>query len=226
MFLYGRCHEIQVRSTGSDVVDSVRMALSYSEVIASLDKAFFNSQSMEDQTKFKDKVFNLLMDKKWFGITKIDTNDYGLCISMPPKLKPNGMYVTTKVMDSSFFVNITMRDETTKECLRLANVKGFIDCKFYVRNGLEQDAQVVTDSVRVLKTFGTNKTLPWQIQRGLALTANTKTTTSHAKVIYTLWVRLMMKLLSRRETSTVFVKPQPLPFFQHNKAEFLDQFKV
>jgi hypothetical protein len=49
-------------------------------------------------------------------------------------------------------------------------------------------------------------------------------TKDYAKVAYTLWVRMMNQLSTVRAASAAFVKPQPLPFFSHNKQGWLRNF--
>jgi hypothetical protein len=57
---YGRCERVQVRSTGSEVVDRVRSALTYSEIVGNFQGA--------DRERFLKKVFDAISEKRWLGI--------------------------------------------------------------------------------------------------------------------------------------------------------------
>lgn len=223
-----RCEEVTVRSTGSEVVDKVRAGLSYNDIAASMDKSFFPNLSDEAKRPFLQKVLGLMTDKIWSGISKI-SKDYRHCMACPPQKLSNGKYSSTRSITDNFFLNITDKANKVNECLRLDGVLGAFDCKYYVKKGLEVDAKIVYNEATLrgssMKTFAKKQALSWTVQAGLVVHPEAASTKNSNSVMYTLWTRMVMSLLSAKEASTVWVKPEPLEFFQHNKEQWLDSYE-
>jgi hypothetical protein len=208
-----------VRSTGSDVVDRVRSGLSYNDIVVSKDTVLYKKQSADQKMKYLQRVFSLATMDVWMAaIQDIPTGD--VCISIRPVYdSEKKRYVSTKIMTGDFFVPGT-------KCLRLASVRGKLDCKFYTDEGLKQDAEFVLANATSLKLPGTKKSLSWQINRYKVLDPEQETSNSYGKVVYTLWTRLLLALLEKQDVSTSWIKPRPLDFYSHNKEDWLDKYHV
>lgn len=142
------------------------------------------------------------------------------CIRAPPTMTNAGKITRTRVIDDTFFVQVG-----AKKCLRLATVTGVFQCKYYMSDGLADDVSYILESSRsVLKSPGSNSVLDWKVLKSKVPDVTKPTTTSFGKVVYTLWVRLVMALLANKEVSATWMKPEPLPFFQHNRQEYLDTY--
>lgn len=88
-----------------------------------------------------------------------------------------------------------------------------------------QDVAALADSGEQLKTYQSKKDVGWSVSKASVPSLNERFTRSYSDVAYTLWVRLMKKLSQFRAASTAWVKPQPLPFFSHNREEWLNSFQ-
>ena len=221
------CKTVKVRSTGSQVVDKVRAGLSYNDIIVSMSESTYSAQTDAHKNEFNQRIFQLISEDTWksYREGKVEKRR---CISTPPTLSPDGVTVTTtRVIDSAFKVDI---DGSRKDCLRLATVKGKLECRFYMKDGLDKDASYVLANAfvgnqRTLKTHQKGSSLDWYVEKSMITDpAKISATTSYPKVIYTLWVRILVGLLQNKEASTAWTKPQPLAFYQDNKAEYLDKY--
>lgn len=145
------------------------------------------------------------------------------CIEAPRKLLADGSYTFTRVITNDFFTSIPSKKD--QRCLRLATVKGLLECRYMMGDGLLDDAKDVLhqNNSRVLKTFATGRSLGWMVEKRMVPDTSKEATTSLSKVVYTLWVRLVLALLRSSDASTAWIKPRPINFFeqyaQHWKAQ-------
>jgi hypothetical protein len=94
--------------------------------------------------------------------------------------------------------------------------------------GLAEDANFVLSKANAtMKTFSSRQSLNWRILPSMVPDPiKVDNTTSYVKVVYTLWVHMMIKILEDKNSSTAWLKPEPMPFFQHNREEWLNNYTV
>ena len=104
---------------------------------------------------------------------------------------------------------------------------GYIDCKFWMSDGLKYDIEDIMPLAikgESFKTFQKKEDVGWSVDKYLIPSPETPFVTSYSEVSYTLWIRLMKTLLQFRESSTAWIKPAPLPFFQHHAKDWIGNF--
>lgn len=213
------CKMANVRSTGSAALDSVRSKLSYNDIVVSMDSELFLKQPEVKRTAFLGRVYAIIADDVWKSIGKNFVEER-TCIRCPSRPSADGLsLVDTQVMDPSFFVQVNQQ-----KCLLLATVKGLLDCKFYLGDGLVDDVKYIQKYMSTRKTFslktnGTDTGVGWNLDRNMILDPNKDNTTEYNKVVYTLLVRSLMAMLENKESSTSWMKPEAVPFFD-NHSQF------
>ena len=95
-------------------------------------------------------------------------------------------------------------------------------------DGFEHDVQEVEElaaSGKQLRTFQSKRDVGWSISKLSVPNLKDMHTKSYSNVAYTLWMRMMSRLSNSRAASTAWIKPQALPFFSHNRDEWLSEFQ-
>ena len=121
-----KCMKVAVRSTGSEVVDTVRSSLSYDDIVVSMNDLSYRKQDVKKKEKFLEKIFSIMSQRTDSSIMNKDESSIQRCISVnPPFRNEEGDYVDTRVISTDFYV----ASGPEKGCLRLNAVAGFLDCR-------------------------------------------------------------------------------------------------
>lgn len=201
-----QCDAIKVRTSGSAVVDKVRSSLSYNDIVVSQDPNLIKGQ--EDRLKeFNRRIYQILTEEV-LNISQPDCSTYNdRCI---PAVRKSGQPDRSRKIDATFF-----QTRGGKQCFILGMVTGNIDCKFWLRDGIDADVAVVSRLNNApLKSAVRKKYASWSVYTNDMPDPAQPHTLSYAKVARTLWVRFMDVLASNATLSAKWIRPVPLPFFE------------
>jgi hypothetical protein len=172
-----RCEKILVRTTGSSVVDRVRQSLSYNDIHVSKRSDLLSQQGSARIEAFNNKVFSLIASETLniYDPQNPCVTPTEACINAIRKV---GDVPRSRKIDASFF-----QRGDKNGCLTLGVVKGRIDCKFWLRDGLAADiANVKPLSGRVLRSAARHKMAQWTVFADEMPDDTLETTTSYAEV--------------------------------------------
>jgi hypothetical protein len=203
------CDRIKVRSSGSTVVDRVRTALSYNDIVVSQNEDLIKGQESRLQ-EFNMRVYHLITSEV-LNIVESECNAFGdRCI---PSARKHGEPDSSRKIDPTFF------RQDNRSCLVLGVVTGNIDCKFWLRDGLDADIAVVSRlNNRALTSPVRGKAANWEVYTSDLPDPTEAHTRSYAHVVRTLYTRFMDMVASNATLSARWIKPVPLSFFQHDDA--------
>jgi hypothetical protein len=147
------------------VVDKVRSSLSYNDIVVSRNANILNDDSnAEAKEIFLNKLFSIIVGDIFKQVALLEAR-VRYCIESRPIVMPDGSRSRTRVMDSTFYL------PDMPNCLRLSVVKGMLDCKFYMQDGLDSEAAVVLAYMKIqtkgLVTNATKQPVGWRIQKSL-----------------------------------------------------------
>lgn len=187
----------------------------------SRNRDFLNEQSKESVERFYSKIYQIISEDIVSRKFQCPAGSLEPCFNV--RVGKKAYETTVRQVDAS----VNYADEQGNQvCLALPLVQGFIDCKYWMRDGLRAEVEEVAAlKGRRLTTFQSKKELSWEVDETLIPDASSPHVKSFSKVAYTIWVRLMKALLSNRESATAWIKPKPLPFFQHSRAEWLIRYQ-
>ena len=129
-----RCEIINVRSTGNPVVDRVRETLSYNDIKVMNTPHLLSKQDPAKVKQFNDKLF----EKITKDVTNIYTDQCNVFTDRCIWAKRNpGQSQRSKRIDQTF---INRKQPPGEQCLTLAVPAGRMNCKFWMNEGLAEDA--------------------------------------------------------------------------------------
>jgi hypothetical protein len=172
-----RCEKILVRSTGSSVVDRVRESLSYNDIEVSKKSELLSQQGNARIKAFNDKLFNLIAAESLniYDPQSTCKNPTDACIN---SIRRNGDLPRSRKVDPSFF-----QGGDKQGCLTLGVVKGRIDCKFWLRDGLGADIATVKPLAgQTIRSAARRKMASWTVFADEMPDESLETTTSYAEV--------------------------------------------
>lgn len=157
-----RCAKIKVRSTGNAVVDRVRENLSFNDITVSQNKELMRKQLNDERTRanvttFRDHLYDLITSTSTNVIQTDCSQVQDACINA--KRESEAKPLESVAVDSTFF------NKNAKDCLLLAVVKGMIDCKYWLRDGLDEDIAATKQlNNRVIKSAVRGRDLGWTVE--------------------------------------------------------------
>jgi hypothetical protein len=82
--------------------------------------------------------------------------------------------------------------KTSEKCLTMAVPQGRLDCKFWLSDGLNEDAKEARlMENKAFRSSVTSTQSDWTVETSKMPEAGKMHTTEYSEVIYTLWVRFM-----------------------------------
>lgn len=204
-----QCDAVKVRTSGSSVVDKVRSSLSYNDIVVSQNPDLIKGQESR-LAEFNKRIYEIITSEV-LNISQSGCTTYNdRCI---PALRKTGQPDRSRKIDDTFY-----QQRGDKKCFVLGVVTGNIDCKFWIQqDGLDADVAVVSRHNNVpLKTAVRGKSASWSVYTNDLVDPAQKYTLSYSRVARTLWTRFMDVLASNATLSAQWVRPVPLPFFEHD----------
>lgn len=206
-----QCDAIKVRTSGSSVVDRVRSSLSYNDIVVSQNPNLLQGQDQSRIDEFNRRIYDIITSEV-FNISQAGCSTSGnRCI---PAVRRPGQPDRSRRIDDTFYY----QQRGGQKCLILGVVTGNIDCKFWMRrDGLDADIAVVSRHNNAPLTSAVRgKAASWSVYTNDLPNPAEEYTLSYAKVARTLWTRFMDVMASNATLSAQWIRPVPLPFFEHD----------
>lgn len=149
-------------------------------------------------------------------------------------LGPYCLPENTYIKRSTHMETSNPQNDRFERCFKVYTPTGRFNCSFGFDTGLLDDVEEVNEvRGKFWKTKVTESTVQWLVDAGRLFPEDSdlhSTTTDYGKIAYTLYVRMVKRMLQDAESSSFYARPSRLEIFEDSKlhgwSERFDTFNL